>query len=497
MSTIPVASLPHLTVSTDGVVLPEALSASLVVVEVTHVMNDPCHCGLTFVDGADNAAVDDSFHLGKALDVRLDTHPRPLFHGVVDSVTCERLPSREIRWTVEATDGLQPLLRNRRMRVFVQRTPGDVATEVARGYGLFVRLDHDGPMHERVVQQGETDLDFLRALLAEDGLFFSVVDGELRVTSLEGVGPRLTLDAVQQVLGLRHARTNRQAPASVRFSGVNFLTHQLHVGEATAPRAPGETLDGEWDWPGAVEDDRQAQSRAEAVLARFRKDTAVLEATVEGELEIHPGRQIKLQGAGAPFNGDYVVTRVRHRIDGEAGYVTEFGTRSPEVVERNRPMVAAYGTVTRLDDPEGQGRVQVALPAYAEVELDWLRVLALGAGKNKGLVMLPDIGEDVLVLFPSGDPAQAVVIGGIFGRKDHPEWGIEKRAVKRFALTSAGGQKIVLSDGAHSIRMENDIGSVIEIGEEKIAIEAKGDLEIAAPGRAIRILAKSVDFEQG
>ncbi len=223
----------------------------------------------------------------------------------------------------------------------------------------------------------------------------------------------------------------------------------------------------------------------------------MLEGTVEGEAELYPGRQIRMEHAGAPFDGEHVVTRISHRIDAEGGFVTEFGTRPSAAFAPDRSAVAAYGTVTRLDDPEGQGRVQVALPAYGEVELGWLRVLTLGAGKNKGLVMLPDIDEDVLVLFPAGELSQAVVLGGIYRQSGHPEWGIEEKAVRRFALTSAAGQKVVLSDGKHSVRVENDVGSAIEVGEDKITIESKGDLEISAPGKAIRIVAKTVDFMQG
>ena len=39
-------------------------------------------------------------------------------------------------------------------------------------------------------------------------------------------------------------------------------------------------------------------------------------------------------------------------------------------------------------------------------------VVSAGAGSGKGFAILPDVGDQVLVLLIGGDPSQGVVLGG-------------------------------------------------------------------------------------
>src|SRR5215211_7677204 len=117
------------------------------------------------------------------------------------------------------------------------------------------------------------------------------------------------------------------------------------------------------------------------------------------------------------------------------------------------------GEVTRVDDPDGLGRVQVALPTFGDVDAGWMPVLGVGAGKNKGLVALPDVGDQVLILLAHGDPARGVVAGGLYGVLGPPDAGVEAGAVQRYALLTPGGQKVQLDDGMRSVRLEDSSGS--------------------------------------
>ncbi len=154
------------------------------------------------------------------------------------------------------------------------------------------------------------------------------------------------------------------------------------------------------------------------------------------------------------------------------------------------------GRVTRVDDPENLGRIQVSLPTFGDVETGWMGVLSPGAGAAKGLVTLPDVGDQVLVLFANEDPARGVVVGGLYGAQGPPDGGVEEGAVRRYTLVTPGGQRIRLDDTARLIRLENSDGSFVELGPERVLVHAVTDLQIEAPGKSLVIKAARVDFER-
>ena len=94
---------------------------------------------------------------------------------------------------------------------------------------------------------------------------------------------------------------------------------------------------------------------------------------------------------------------------------------------RRRPTSRAslvLGIVTNNNDPEDMGRVRVMYPGagkHAEdAEGAWARIATASAGKERGLMMLPVVGEEVLVGFEHGDTTRPYVLGSLFNGKDTP-----------------------------------------------------------------------------
>jgi phage baseplate assembly protein V len=139
----------------------------------------------------------------------------------------------------------------------------------------------------------------------------------------------------------------------------------------------------------------------------------------------------------------------------------------------------------------------VTLPTYNEIESDWLEVLTAAAGPDKGLIAIPEVGDNVLILLTHGDPSQGVVMGGLFGMDGPPDSGVDGGEVKRYTFLTRGGQRIQLDDSGTLIRLENADGSYIEMAPGKVHIHAATDLEIEAPGQSIVIRGKSIDFQSG
>ncbi|PZF83197.1 phage baseplate assembly protein V, partial [Micromonospora deserti] len=152
------------------------------------------------------------------------------------------------------------------------------------------------------------------------------------------------------------------------------------------------------------------------------------------------------------------------------------------------------GAVTDVTDPEGLGRVRVELPAYGGLDAGWLAVLCPGAGRGKGIVALPDPRDTVLVALPGGEPAAGIVLGSLFGAVEPYDAGIDDGRARRWSLRTAGGQSVVVDDAAGSLRLATEGGSWLELTPELTTLHAATDLVLSAPGRAMVVRARSVDF---
>ena len=76
------------------------------------------------------------------------------------------------------------------------------------------------------------------------------------------------------------------------------------------------------------------------------------------------------------------------------------------------------GQVTNINDPNNSGRVKVRFPgADQNEESGWARIVAVGGGTSRGNVFIPEVNDEVLVAFESGDLRQPVVLGGLYSSK--------------------------------------------------------------------------------
>ena len=140
---------------------------------------------------------------------------------------------------------------------------------------------------------------------------------------------------------------------------------------------------------------------------------------------------VDVKGVGSSFSGSYRVATSTHLLRGGSSYVTQFanspvhtilgavGAAGPAQPDFSGQLV--LGIVTNNNDPESMGRVRVQFPALgAETESAWARIATVSAGKERGLLMLPVVGEEVLVGFEHGDTTRPYVLGSLFNGTDQP-----------------------------------------------------------------------------
>lgn len=490
---------PRLLVLIDGTEITPALAAALSETVLRQGLGASAALELTFAD----PLAADSLKPGLSVAALIDG--RAVFSG---RITQLREDSGSAGRTVHlvARDAMIRLARRQTLRALADVSAGDVAALLAADLGLDSLSLEPTPKRTLVLQHEQTDLDFLADLAGQAGLFPILRDGRLMLMSLAGDGD----EPIPLVLG-RNLHACEVALAADRWLDGGTIHSRDPV--SLKPRASSLTLarqDRVVDMhdPGAdppsgqrmllnrlAATDAEAEAMAQATLDRAAADTAVAEGLAEGNADLQPGRTVMVDGVLPALAGGYVVTRTLHRLSATEGYVTEFSTEAPRLRPAPRTPMVALGRVSDDADPDGLGRCRIVLPDFGDLDAGWMASIAAGAGRRRGVVALPLKGDDVLVLFPEGDPARGFVLGGLFGAQTLPSGAA--RSPHGIVLRSQGGQILDLGGGGGALKIATSGGSLLEMGPDEVRLAAAADLLIEAPKRTITIRAGAIRFERG
>lgn len=162
---------------------------------------------------------------------------------------------------------------------------------------------------------------------------------------------------------------------------------------------------------------------------------------------------------------------------------------------------AVVGLVTNNQDPDGMGRVKVKFPWLSDQdESHWARITSLMAGKERGLYFLPEVDDEVLVIFEQGDVRFPYVIGALWNGKDTPPTKNDDGKNNVRLIKSRSGHVIRLNDedGKETIEIidkteKNKI--VIDTSQDTIAITSNKDITLSAPKGTIKLEAQKIQLK--
>ncbi|MBD7918568.1 VgrG-related protein [Cellulomonas sp. Sa3CUA2] len=496
----------------------------------------PDACRLVLDDPARDVLADTALDLGARLTVTAGPPGAAaavtLFDGLVHAIGYD-FDERGGWTTVTAYDRSYTLYSGVHTASYQDVTDADLATTIARQVGLDVgAVDATDVVHAHVAQVNETHVALLERRAREAGRVL-VVTG----TSLSFVRPPRAGDAPrpgdhesrgrrQLVPGANLERlsvrvTGAQQVAEVEVRGWDPTAKRELVATTSATTSSAEMRDtpasvaDRFGRPRAVGVDVPVSQQAECdALARAWADhlggaCVHAEGVAAGDPLLVAGTPVSLGETGGRFDGKVTLTRARHVWEGE-GYRTHFTASgshdrsvlglvrgaAPTAPQRAPGLV--IGVVTNVDDPAGRGRVRLRYPWLdGDFESDWARVVHVGAGKDRGLQVMPEVDDEVLVGFEHGDHRSAFVLGGLYNGVDSPPRDkpvASSGAVDLRVWRSRTGHEVVLDDtdgaGKVVVRTAGDTVVVtLDVASKALSVTCEGDVKVDAQG-AVQVDAK-------
>src|SRR5438552_2340137 len=112
----------------------------------------------------------------------------------------------------------------------------------------------------------------------------------------------------------------------------------------------------------------------------------------------------------------------------------------------------AIALVTKNDDDEKLCRVKVSYPWHDQPrESYWARLSMPMGGDGRGVVMIPEVGDEVLVAFEREDLRFPYVLGALWNGKDKPPLTNDDGKNDKRLVKSRKGHRLLFDDGQRGV----------------------------------------------
>lgn len=278
--------------------------------------------------------------LGAALTVYagLVTSPTEIFRGKITALEGVYPSDGPPELIVLAEDALQAARMSRRTKNWDNTSLSAIVQQIAGGLSLTpVTSGLDAPIGSEQ-QLNESDLHFLRRLLARYDADLQVVAAELHATPRsQAQRNAIQLDMNSQMHEIRILADLSHQVTQITATGWDFKQGQtISVTSQTTSLGPGSGQTGAYWLPQvwgtrseqlaqyATINQGDAQALVDAEFAQRSRRFLVARGVAEGNPLLRVGTYLTLTGIGPRFSNTYYTTAAVHRFDTEKGYATEF-----------------------------------------------------------------------------------------------------------------------------------------------------------------------------
>jgi len=447
-----------------------------------------------------------------------------VFRGLVMSHAWEADTNQSIL-TIGLKDSAIKMTQSRKSLASLKTTDNPITektiiNKIIESYNDLVSGNPEFPVKASndIVQFNCTDWDFILTRAEANGLLVNVNNGTISFNSIELKDNPKTINYVNDVVYSIEMEANANGQyAEVSSTGWDISNQNMT--DPTEPTNPGlKVCPTDLD-SAALADDLQNKNHAltspaplipdelkswcDGTLARSRLALIRGRICVPGRTDINLLDTIVITGVGKHFGGanggQAMVTGLRHRVTEDLGWVTDLQFGLAEDWFANRPDIAPppaagltppvsglqIGVVdTFAEDPDGQFRVKVKIPALAGQPQEgqepppvslWARLASPDAGNKRGFYVRPEVGDEVVLGFFNEDPRQPVIIGSLYSSKKNPIpadniVGKPDANNDKKGWVSKTGMSIIFDDNK-----DNEKISIVTLNNNSIVLDGKNN----------------------
>ena len=232
----------------------------------------------------------------------------------------------------------------------------------------------------------------------------------------------------------------------------------------------------------------------------------------DGRADILPGDIVELEGVGDRFNGRVFVSRVHHSFE-PGRWFTEikFGLPYTWFYQKqdisNPPAMGLLpkieglqiGKVVQLKDEEDADkdfRIKITIPGFHKDEEGiWARLSSLMASNEKGLLFLPNIGDEVVIGYIGQDAREPIILGSLYSENAPPPLENDDNNYQKGIITN-NNHKILIDEEKNTLTLETAGGSKVHLddGDNKLVL-SKGPSTIKITDTGIQIKALKIELD--
>lgn len=500
-----------------------------------HVLRVTLTADLTSMDLSNQLNETNAYHdiIGKSINLTVTPQEEYVdqakaleFAGVITDVEVNSRGQNLATVTIEAKSPTIKMDFRNKFVTHKQMSRSDIASQLVQSAGLEmagVQLSGDASHKpEQFVQWNETDWEFLvsHVSISDSWIYY---DGRKLC-----IGPAATRNQAEIFWGknvgsidfkLSAQQLNHKAFGWDREQKAAFTGQQSTATSfsslAQKAFSGSRTLSSGTSYGMAEADFHQNEVKLHALSDGQEAVAGLLGGTIQCNVpSIKVGDTVKLSDAGSAYNGTYFVEAVRHTVDAKVGYYNVLDVlpleaavptwRGAETYARRMDPFPAV--VSNNQDPEKLGRIklQYYVPEGDSgnmMESDWAPMLMPYAGRERGMYFMPEVDDQVMVIFENGDPTHPVVIGALWNGTDTPRGEmysddndikiIYTRSGHQLIFDDKSGQeaiKIIDKTGTNSIVIESDKNTITITADKDIVLKAKENISMEA-GKAFTIKA--------
>ena len=401
--------------------------------------------------------------LGKSLTFSMPgkDNERRYFNGMVSRFDCGPAGTNDLRqYQAVVRPWLWFLSYSSNFKIFSDKTPKDILDEVfkARGFGHVVKFELSGEASklEYCVQYGETDFAFVSRIMEREGYFyyFRHENGRHEMVVANGTSgyrdcPQKKLVYSSGTRGIEQIMSwDRQYDfAAGKWSHTDYdfekSTNNLRTQTSSVGGSEEQSKYERYEYPGGYKETNNGQFIAKLRIEQEEVSSTRFIATSNCSTLFAGGKFQLDSDTPSPDKSQttFVITAIEYSAGGDSydqsgkggyeqsnrfqGMPAEMVFRPPQITPK--PTVQGIETAVVLgpgkkDDNDKDsvhtdkyGRIKVRFHwDRDENESCWVRTSQSVAGGGWGGVILPRVGQEVIVSFLGGDPDRPMITGCVY-----------------------------------------------------------------------------------